>query len=84
MLHGLTLGEYSRLGPDSLVRKAATDNWMMGLEDTGFSIIGRGGEAGSHSSARMYSELLDRAAVETQHGVSIWTDMQVVVGQKHI
>ena len=56
----------------------------MGLEDIGFSIIGRGGKAGSHSSARMYSELLDIAAVETQDGVSIWTDVQVVVGKKHI
>ena len=84
VLHGLTLREYSRLGPDSLIRKPATDNWMMALEEVGFIIIGRGGEAGSESSPREYSTLLDKVAAETQNGVSIWIDMQVVVGQKHI
>ena len=83
-LHGLSLGEQSRLGPNNLIRKPATDNIMMGLEDTGFTVIGQGGEAGSQSSPKKYSALLDRAAVEIQNGVSIWIDMLVTVGRKHV
>ena len=80
--HGLTLSDHSRLGPTDLIRKPATDNWMMALEEVGFIIIGRGGEAGAQISPTQYSALLDRAAVETQSGVCIWIDMQVVVWRK--
>ena len=55
---------------------------MMALEEVGFVIIGRGGEAGTQISPTEYSALLDKAAVEIQNGVCIWIDMQVVVGRK--
>ena len=65
-----------------LLRKPATDNWMMALEDTRFVIIRRGGEAGRQISLEEFSTLLDKAALETQKGVCIWIDMQVVVTAK--
>ena len=83
-LHRLILGKQSRLGPDNLIRKPATDNQMMALAESGFSIIGQRGEAWSQLSSKENSALLDKAAVETQDGVSIWIDMQVSVGRKHV
>lgn len=80
--HGLTLSDYCRLDPTDLTRKPATDNWMMALEEVGFIIIGRGGEAGAQISPLEYSALLNKVAIETQNGISIWIDMQVVVGRK--
>lgn len=85
--HGLTLVDYSRLGCTDLLRKAATDDIMMGLEEVGFFIIGRGGEAGAQISSEEYSALLKKGRrkkgeAETQAGVALWIDMLVVVGRK--
>ena len=80
--HGLALLDYARLGPTDLLRKPATDNWMLALEEVGFLIISRGGSAGSQISAEEYSELLSKVSTEVQQGVYIWIDMQVVLGQK--
>ena len=80
--HGLTLGDHSRFGPTDLIRKPATENWMMALEEVGFISLARRGEAGAQVSPAGYSALLDRAAVETQNVVCIWIDMQVVVLRK--
>ncbi|MCJ1313574.1 hypothetical protein MMC25_007253 [Agyrium rufum] len=78
----LTLLDYVRLEPTDFLRKAATDNWMMALEEVGFIIVARGGEAGAQISSADYTLLLDQAMYETQRGVSIWIDMQVVLGRK--
>lgn len=80
--HGLTLVDYSRLGCTDLLRKAATDDIMMGLEEVGFFIIGREGEAGAQISSEEYSALLKKVEAETQAGVALWLDMLVVVGRK--
>ena len=81
--YGLRVLDQARFGPTDLLRKPVTDNWMMALEEVGFIIIGRGGEAGSDISQKEYAELLDQVVSETQNGVSIWIDMQVVVGKKN-
>lgn len=80
--HGLTLLDYSYVGSTNLLRKPATDNCMMALEELSFVIIGRGGEAGKEISAKEYSTLLDKAVAEVQNGVTLWIDMMVVVGRK--
>lgn len=73
--------EYSRFGPIDWLRKAATDNWLMALEEVGFTMIGQQGED-FVVSAKEYAGLLQRAAAETRDGASIWVDMQVVVAQR--
>ncbi|MCJ1268426.1 hypothetical protein MMC22_008314 [Lobaria immixta] len=78
----LTLVDYSHLGCTDLLRKPATDNLMMGLEEVGFVIIGRGGEAGAEISSEESSALLKKAETETQAGFALWVDKLVVVGRK--
>ena len=53
----------------------------MDLEEVGFIVNKRGGEARGHLSLAKFSALLDKAAIQTQNGVCIWVDMQVVVGK---
>ena len=80
--NGLTILDHSCFGSTDLIRKAATDNWMMALEEVGFVIMGRGGEAGGEITPEDYSDLLSRVVDETRNGVAIWIDMQVVAGRK--
>ncbi|KAL9585522.1 MAG: hypothetical protein Q9212_001475 [Teloschistes hypoglaucus] len=78
---GLDVMEYSRFGPIDWLRKAATDNWLMGLEEVGFTIIGQQGED-LLISAKEYAGLLQHAAAETRDSASIWMDMQVVLARR--
>ena len=80
--NGLTILDHSRFGSTDLIRKAATDNLMMALEDIRFVITGQGGEAGGEITLEDYSDLLSRVVDETRIGVAIWMDMQVVTGRK--
>ena len=80
--NGLTILDHPRFGSTDLTRKAATDNWMMALEEVGFVIMGRAGEAGGEITPEDYSDLLSRVVDETRSGVAIWIDMQVVAGRK--
>jgi len=81
---GLPILDDVRFGPTDLLRKPATDNWMMALEEVGFVTMGRGGEAGAQITPKDYAALLDRVVEETQKGVAIWIDMQAVIGRKHL
>ena len=55
---------------------------MMALEEVGFVILGRGGEAGGQISAKDYAALLNKVVADTQNGVALWIDMMVLVGRK--
>ena len=55
---------------------------MMALEEVGFVIIGRGGEASREITPEDYSDLLSRVVDETRNGVAVWVDMQAVAGRK--
>ena len=62
-------------------RKAYTDNFLMGLEDSCdlFSARDQNSELGAKPQWR---ELFHEAVMETKKGVSFTADMIVVVGQK--
>ena len=64
-------------------RKAYTDNFLMGLEDSCdlFSARDKASELGAKPQWR---ELFQKAVMETKKGVSFTADMVVVLGQKPV
>ncbi|CAF9937756.1 hypothetical protein IMSHALPRED_000534 [Imshaugia aleurites] len=69
-----------RLPPIDDLRKATTDNFMVGFEEIGGIAAGKSSELlGSHEEFR---ELFRKAIEETQQGVSLGLDMVEVVGRK--
>lgn len=64
-------------------RKAYTDNFLMGLEDSCdlFSARDKASELGAKPQWR---ELFQKAVMETKEGVSFTADMVVVLGQKAV
>ena len=64
-------------------RKAYTDNFLMGLEDSCdlFSARDKASELGAKPQWR---ELFQKAVMETKKGVSFTADLSVVVGQKPV
>ncbi|KAL8766226.1 MAG: hypothetical protein Q9194_006328 [Teloschistes cf. exilis] len=65
--------------PSSKLRKAATDNWMMALEETMYVILNRGGEEGEKERFR---NLLAETVEDTKAGVGMWIDFLSVIGRK--
>lgn len=65
--------------PSSKLRKAATDNWVMALEETMFVILNRGGEEGEKERFR---NLLAETVEDTKAGVRMWIDFLSVIGRK--
>ena len=65
------------------LRKASTDNFLMGLEDVGnTAIIGNKEVSGMTWTSEQFQTLFDQVVRETLEGVSIVMDMIVVVGKK--
>ena len=64
------------------LRKAATDNWMMNLEESGRVITQRGGPVAMTMTPEEWHKLLGEAVGEAQQGVNLWIDFIVVVGRK--
>lgn len=67
----------SRFSPIDDLRKAWTDNTMMGMEE-----VGANASAALQGSEIDFRELLRDAVQETQQGVSFGVDMVVTVGRK--
>ncbi|KAL8817545.1 MAG: hypothetical protein Q9223_003647 [Gallowayella weberi] len=65
--------------PSSKLRKAATDNWMMALEETMFVILNRSGE---EDEKERFRKLLTETVEETKAGVGMWIDFLSVIGRK--
>ncbi|KAL8807715.1 MAG: hypothetical protein Q9182_000526 [Xanthomendoza sp. 2 TL-2023] len=74
-----TLQKHRFSSPSSKLRKAATDNWMMALEETMFVILNRGGEEGEKERFR---KLLAETVEDTKAGVGMWIDFLSVMGRK--
>lgn len=72
--------ESKRFGPRDKVRKAATDDWMMVLEETMFVILNRRSE--SEDAKHRFTDLLKKTVEETKDGVGMWIDWLIVVGVK--
>ncbi|KAL8825947.1 MAG: hypothetical protein Q9191_004101 [Dirinaria sp. TL-2023a] len=77
---GLRVTESKRFGPMDKVRKAATDDWMVALEETMFVILNRSSE--SEDAKRRFADLLKKTVEETKGGVGMWIDWLIVVGVK--
>ena len=74
--------ESKRFGPKNKIRKAATDDWMMALEETMFVMLSRGSE--SEDAKRQFADLLKKTVEETKDGVGMWIDWLIVVGVKRV
>ena len=69
-----------RRPPIDDLRKATTDNFLMGLEEIGAIATSKSiALLGSHEE---YKELFKNAVLETQQGVSLGLDAIVAVGRK--
>lgn len=66
---------------EPLLRRAYTDNWLMALEETSTVMLASRNRAESGISLEEFRSLLDHVTRETQTGISIWIDLQVVVGR---
>lgn len=76
----LELVDSFRLPPIDDLRKASTDNYMVGLEEIGAIATDKSTALlGSHKEFRV---LLANAVQEAQQGVSLGIDMVVAVGRK--
>ena len=79
-LSNLELVDTVRPPPVDALRKASTDNYMLGLEEIGAIAADRSTELlGSHEEFR---DLMKNAVQETQQGVSLEINMVVLVGRK--
>ena len=81
--HGLSNVNATTFPPIHEQRKAYTDNFLMGLEDSCdlFSARDKASELGTKPQWR---ELFHKAVMETKKGVSFTADMIVVVGRKPV
>ena len=71
---------FTRFPPVNDLRKATTDNYLMGMEDIGVMAASKPSALlGSHEEFR---DLFTKAVQETEQGVSLELDMIVVVGRK--
>ena len=76
----LELVDSFRLPPIDDLRKAYTDNYMVGMEELGAIATDKSAALlGSHEE---FQELPKKAVQETQQGVSLEIDMVVAVGRK--
>ena len=66
--------------PDDL-RKAFTDDALMGMEDMAYVSLAKGGLPGPLGSVEEWREAFAGLVEETQRGVSLQVDMLVVVGR---
>lgn len=71
-----------RLPPIKDIRKASTDAWMLEIEEVGTAAAGNSSAA--MGSLQQFGQLFLFATQDIQKGVSLETDMVVVLGKKPI
>ncbi|KAI4124251.1 MAG: hypothetical protein LQ338_004909 [Usnochroma carphineum] len=80
--HNLEIIAAHRYGPTDKLRKPATDDWLMAIDQMCCTVMRRGGEVGELVDPGTYIELMKGVEQEVIQGVMVWIDLMVVVARK--